>query len=304
MNTLIAVGTGAAFLYSRGRDGRARLLPEPRRRAGRLLRGGDHHHRAHPHRQRVRGAREAADDARAARAREPAADDGARRARRRRRSTCPIERCVRGDDVVVRPGERLPVDGEVVVRRRARSTSRCSPASRCRSTKRPGDRVIGGTINRTGAFDYRATTLGADSVLAQIVKLMRDAQGSRAPIQRLADRISAVFVPVGDRRSRSRRSSVWMSCPPAPATGARALRGGGRGADHRLSVRDGARRADGGDGGHGRAPSRRADQGRRGAAARGDVDTVVFDKTGTVTEGTPQVVDFQLVEGDREQVLG
>ncbi len=62
--------------------------------------------------------------------------------------------------------------------------------------KETGDRVIGGTINRTGAFRYRATTLGADSVLAQIVKLMRDAQGSRAPIQRLADRISAVFVPV------------------------------------------------------------------------------------------------------------
>ncbi len=62
--------------------------------------------------------------------------------------------------------------------------------------KKPGDRVIGGTINRTGAFRYRATTLGADSVLARIVRLMRDAQGSRAPIQRLADRISGIFVPV------------------------------------------------------------------------------------------------------------
>src|SRR5206468_3718600 len=62
--------------------------------------------------------------------------------------------------------------------------------------KGPGDRVIGGTINRTGAFRMRATSVGADSVLARIVKLMREAQGSRAPIQRLADRISAVFVPV------------------------------------------------------------------------------------------------------------
>ena len=75
-------------------------------------------------------------------------------------------------------------------------TSRCSPASRCRWRRRAGDRVIGGTINRTGAFRYRATTLGADSVLARIVRLMRDAQGTRAPIQALADRISAVFVPV------------------------------------------------------------------------------------------------------------
>jgi Cu+-exporting ATPase len=62
--------------------------------------------------------------------------------------------------------------------------------------KAAGDQVIGGTINKTGSFHYRATTLGADSVLAHIVKLMRAAQGSRAPIQRLADRISAVFVPI------------------------------------------------------------------------------------------------------------
>ena len=64
--------------------------------------------------------------------------------------------------------------------------------------KKAGDRVIGGTINRTGAFRYRATTLGADSVLAQIVQLMRDAQGSRAPIQRLADRISGDLRAGGD----------------------------------------------------------------------------------------------------------
>ena len=65
-----------------------------------------------------------------------------------------------------------------------------------RPTLKVGDRVIGGTINRTGAFRYRATTLGSDSVLAQIVRIMREAQGSHAPIQRLADRVSAVFVPV------------------------------------------------------------------------------------------------------------
>ena len=110
--------------------------------------------------------------------------------------------------------------------------------------------MIGGTINRTGALRYRATTLGADSVLAQIVRLMRDAQGSRAPIQNLADRISGVFVPVvvsiADRdvrrlvrRGGSRRRDR--------ARGARLRRRGG-GADHRLPLRDGARRADRRDG--------------------------------------------------------
>ena len=76
--------------------------------------------------------------------------------------------------------------------------------------KQPGDRVIGATINRTGAFEVHATAVGAASVLAQIVRLMRDAQGSQAPIQRLADRISAVFVPVGHRRLRSLTFAAWL----------------------------------------------------------------------------------------------
>ena len=92
--------------------------------------------------------------------------------------------------------------------------------------KRAGDRVIGGTINGTGAFRYRATTLGEESVLARIVRLMRDAQATRAPIQALADRISAVFVPVviGSRWRRSSAGGRWptrrRSCaalpPPSP----------------------------------------------------------------------------------------
>jgi Cu+-exporting ATPase len=107
----------------------------------------------------------------------------------------PVEAVMRGETVIVRPGERVPVDGEVLAGESAVDesmlTGESSPVA-----KKPGDPVIGGTINRTGAFRYRATTLGADSVLARIVKLMRDAQGSRAPIQKLADRISAIFVPV------------------------------------------------------------------------------------------------------------
>jgi len=101
----------------------------------------------------------------------------------------------RGDVVTVRPGERLPVDGEVVSGTSAVDESMLTGESDP-VKKQTGDRVIGGTVNRAGAFRYRATTLGADSTLAQIIRLMREAQGSRAPIQRLADRISAVFVPV------------------------------------------------------------------------------------------------------------
>ena len=84
--------------------------------------------------------------------------------------------------------------------------------------------MIGGTINRTGAFRYRATTLGADSVLAQIVRLMRDAQGSRAPIQQLADRVSGVFVPVVISLALATFVVWFVGAPDAAPAGARASR--------------------------------------------------------------------------------
>ena len=203
MNTLVAVGTGAAFLYSVRRHRGARLLPRARRGAGRLLRGGGHHHRPDPHRQRLRGAGQEPHLGRAARAGRPAAEDGAGAAAADAGdATCRSSRCGAATrwSSARASGCRWTARCS---RAPARSTSRCSPASRCRSRSRPGDRVIGGTINRTGAFRYRATTLGSDSVLAQIVRLMRDAQGSRAPIQRLADRISGDLRAGGDRRSPS-----------------------------------------------------------------------------------------------------
>ncbi len=125
----------------------------------------------------------------------------------------------RATRVVVRPGERIPVDGEVLSGASAVDESMLTGES-MPVEKQTGDRVIGGTINRTGAFRYRATTLGADSVLAQIVRLMRDAQGSRAPIQRLADRVSGIFVPVVlVARHRHLRGLVsWrMARPCAPS---------------------------------------------------------------------------------------
>ena len=106
-----------------------------------------------------------------------------------------IEQLVQGDVIVVRPGERVPVDGVVISGSSAVDESMLTGES-FPVSKAENDSVIGGTINRTGAFRFSATTLGEGSVLARIVRLMRDAQGSRAPIQRLADRISSVFVPI------------------------------------------------------------------------------------------------------------
>jgi Cu+-exporting ATPase len=107
----------------------------------------------------------------------------------------PVAEVRGGDTVVIRPGERVAVDGQVLRGEGAIDESMLTGES-MPVAKGPGDRVIGGTINRTGVLRIQATTLGTDSVLSRIVALMRDAQSSRAPIQALADRISAVFVPV------------------------------------------------------------------------------------------------------------
>ncbi|MDQ3949829.1 MAG: copper-translocating P-type ATPase, partial [Gemmatimonadota bacterium] len=159
--------------------------------------------------------------------------------------------------------------------------------------KKPGDRVIGATINRTGAFRYRATTLGANSVLAQIVKLMRDAQSSRAPIQRLADRISAIFVPVVvaiaivtfatwvvvaetapvARGFAAAIAVLIIACPCAMglAVPTAVMVSTGKGAELGVLIKGG-----------------------EALQRAGDVTTVVLDKTGTVTEGRPTVTDAVL----------
>ena len=207
----------------------------------------------------------------------------------------PVGLVTRGDVVLVRPGERVPVDGEVVSGASAVDESMLTGESRP-VEKAAGDRVIGGTINRTGAFRYRATTLGADSVLAQIVRLMRDAQGSRAPIQRLADRISAVFVPVvlalavvtfaawfvavdagaGTAFVRAFAAAVAVliiACPCAMglAVPTAVMVSTGKGAELGVLIKGG-----------------------EALQRAGDVTTVVLDKTGTVTEGRPTVTDVAL----------
>ena len=107
----------------------------------------------------------------------------------------PLERVRVGDEVVVRPGDRLPVDGQVIEGGSAVDESMLT-GEPLPVTKAAGDEVTGGTINGTGTFVFRATRVGRDTVLSNIIRMVQQAQGSRAPIQALADRISAVFVPV------------------------------------------------------------------------------------------------------------
>ncbi len=203
----------------------------------------------------------------------------------------PIDDVRSGDTVIVRPGERVPVDGDVVDGRRAVDESMLTGES-VPIEKESGDHVFGGTINRTGSVRVRATTLGADSALSRIVTLMRDAQASRAPIQHLADRISAIFVPVvlsiaiatfvawfvvtnappGTAAVRGFAAAVSVliiACPCAMglAVPTAIMVATGKGAELGVLIKGGE------------ALER----------ARG-IDTVVLDKTGTVTAGRPTVV--------------
>jgi len=214
-------------------------------------------------------------------------------------SEIPVD-AVRHDDIVlVRPGERLPVDGEVVSGSSAVDESMLTGESDPVS-KQAGDRVIGGTVNRTGAFRYRATTLGAASVLAQIVRLMREAQGSRAPIQRLADRISGVFVPVvislaiatfaiwyvtadtapGVRAFAAAVAVLIIACPCAMglAVPTAVMVATGKGAELGVLIKGG-----------------------EALQRAGSLDTVVLDKTGTVTEGRPAVTDVVVLDPRRNE---
>ena len=205
----------------------------------------------------------------------------------------PLEAVRRGDEIAVRPGERIPVDGLVATGESAVDESMLTGES-MPVAKRAGDRVIGGSVNRTGAFQYTATTLGADSVLSQIVTLMRDAQGSRAPIQRQADRISGIFVPivlslavatfvvwfvVSDsapfvRAFAAAVAVLIIACPCAMglAVPTAVMVATGRGAQLGVLIKGGE------------ALER---------ASR--VNTVVFDKTGTITEGRPAVTETAML---------
>ena len=295
MNTLIAVGTGAAFLYSvvataaPGVFVRNGLAPDVYYEAviiiiALILTGN------------ALEARAKSRTSAALRSLVSLQPKTARVLREEAEIDLPVEEVLQGDLVVVRPGERVPVDGEVVSGASAVDESMLTGES-IPVEKGPGDRVIGGTINRTGAFRFRATTLGEDSMLARIVQLLREAQGSRAPIQRLADRISAVFVPVvislaiatfviwfvaGTGASAvvqafaAAVAILIIACPCAMglAVPTAVMVATGKGAELGVLIKGG-----------------------EALQRAGDVTHVVLDKTGTVTEGRPAVTNLVLAPG-------
>ena len=214
----------------------------------------------------------------------------------------PVEAVVVGDLVRVRPGEKVPVDGEITEGASALDESMITGES-LPVDKGPGDTVIGATINSTGAFVFRATKVGKDTTLAQIVRLVEQAQGSKAPIQRLADRISGIFVPVilvlaaitfglwlwlGPDPALSYAITATVAvliiaCPCALGLAAPTaiMVGTGKAAELGILI------------GNGEALE----------VAR-KLDTVVLDKTGTITRGKPSVVGVVAAEGfDSDQVL-
>jgi Cu+-exporting ATPase len=203
---------------------------------------------------------------------------------------------VQGEEIViVRPGERIPVDGAIISGTSAVDESMVTGES-LPVEKQPGDRLIGGTINRTGTFRYRATTLGSDSVLAHIVKLMREAQGSRAPIQKLADQVSGIFVPIvlslaiatfviwfvtagqapAVRAFAAAVAVLIIACPCAMglAVPTAVMVATGKGAEGGILIKGG-----------------------EALQRAGQINTVVLDKTGTITEGRPTVTDVVPVLG-------
>jgi len=288
MNTLIAIGTGAAFLYSAtatvapGLFLRHGLMPDVYYEAviiiiALILTGN------------ALEARAKRNTAAALRALASLQPKTARLERGADDVDVPVEQVRRGDVVLVRPGERIPVDGEIITGDSAVDESMIT-GEWMTVAKRAGDRVTGGTINRSGAFRYRATTLGADSVLARIVRVMRDAQASRAPVQALADRISAIFVPtvlaialmtfvvwmlVAGSASLAHAlvasvSVLIIACPCAMglAVPTAVMVATGRGAQMGVLIKGG-----------------------EALQRAGEVTLVALDKTGTVTEGRPTVTD-------------
>ena len=205
----------------------------------------------------------------------------------------PIAEVVLEDVILVRPGEKIPVDGEIIdgssTIDEAMVTGESVPVK-----KQPGDEVIGATINKTGSFKFRATRVGKDTFLAQIVKLVQQAQGSKAPIQRLADRVTGWFVPVVIAIAIA-TFIIWynimgnvtmalittvgvliIACPCALglATPTSIMVGTGKGAENGILIK-----------------------GADSLELAHKLQTVVLDKTGTITQGKPTVTDFITVNG-------
>ncbi len=207
----------------------------------------------------------------------------------------PVDSVRAGDIVVVRPGEKIPVDGVVLDGRSAVDEAMLTGES-IPVEKGPGDEVIGATLNKTGSFRFRATKVGADTALAQIIRLVEEAQGSKAPIQRLADYIASIFVP-SVFGIATVTFLIWLLFGPAPAftlamlaavsvliiacpcalglaTPTAIMVGTGKGAENGVLIRSGE------------------------ALERAyKLDAIVLDKTGTLTVGKPVVTDIVMAAG-------
>ncbi|WP_369423876.1 heavy metal translocating P-type ATPase [Methanooceanicella nereidis] len=213
----------------------------------------------------------------------------------------PVEDVSIGDIVVVRPGEKIPVDGVVTEGYSAVDESMITgepiPVS-----KKEGDTVIGATINKTGSFKFRATKIGRDTVLSQIIKMVEEAQGSKAPIQRLADKVAGVFVPIviflailtflawyylGPKPAfllamLNFISVLIIACPCAMglATPTAIMVGTGKGAEYGILIKGG-----------------------ESLESAYKIDTIVLDKTGTITKGKPSLVDVVSQPGFAEEEI-
>ncbi len=205
----------------------------------------------------------------------------------------PIEEVQIGDVILVRPGEKIPVDGEVVDGTSTIDESMVTGES-VPVKKQQGDEVIGATINKTGSFKFQATRVGKDTVLAQIVQLVQQAQGSRAPIQRLADSVTGWFVPaviaialltfmiwfnIMGNLTLALITTVGVliiACPCALglATPTSVMVGTGKGAENGILIK-----------------------GADSLELAHKIKTIVLDKTGTITQGKPTVTDFVTTDG-------
>ncbi|WP_017658806.1 heavy metal translocating P-type ATPase [Baaleninema simplex] len=205
----------------------------------------------------------------------------------------PIEDVQVGDRILVRPGEKIPVDGEILEGSSTIDESMVT-GEPIPVQKQKGDEVIGATINKSGSFQFRAARVGKDTVLSQIVQLVRDAQGSKAPIQKLADRVTGWFVPVviaiaivtflvwfnvtGNLTlaTVTMVSVLIIACPCALglATPTSIMVGTGLGAEQGVLIK-----------------------GADSLEIAHKIDAIVLDKTGTLTEGKPSVTNYVTVSG-------
>ncbi|NIN68829.1 MAG: heavy metal translocating P-type ATPase [Anaerolineae bacterium] len=212
----------------------------------------------------------------------------------------PVEKVLVDDIVLVRPGEKVPVDGVIVDGRSSVDQSMITGES-LPVSKKEGDEVIGATLNKAGAFRFRATRVGKDTALAQIIKLVQEAQGSKAPIQRLADQISGVFVPgvigvalvtfgtwyfLGPKPAFTLAlvnfvAVLIIACPCALglATPTAIMVGTGKGAENGVLIKGG-----------------------ESLETAHKLQAIILDKTGTLTKGQPVVTDIvvndRLTQGD------